>query len=301
MTNLDKRLAELKKDYQSLEIPERLNSVVEQAVFKARKKAGHHHLLWQLPVTTLAAALILLMIGINANPTFAKDLSKVPVIGKWVRVITFKDYQSETGPQKAQIQVPKIEHLQNKKLEDSLNRKYLDADKKLYLQFKKETKAMKQHGEGNGHLGVSSGYKVLRNDSQILSISRYVANTVGSSSTRISYDTIDKKRQILITLPSLFRNDRYLAIINKNIIQQMRAEMKKDPSKVFLIGKKSKRQPFDGFETISRKQSFYITKQNKLVIVFQKYAVAPGYMGQVAFVIPTKLLDPVLTSHDYIR
>ncbi len=40
---------------------------------------------------------------------------------------------------------------------------------------------------------------------------------------------------------------------------------------------------FEDFETIQADQSFYITDNNKLVISFDKYEVAPGYMGVVTF------------------
>lgn len=55
------------------------------------------------------------------------------------------------------------------------------------------------------------------------------------------------------------------------------------------------------FETIKEDQNFYITEQGKLVIAFDKYEVAPGYMGLVEFEIPTELLSDVLVSNEYIK
>ena len=48
-------------------------------------------------------------------------------------------------------------------------------------------------------------------------------------------------------------------------------------------------------------QNFYITQQGKLVIVFDKYEVAPGSMGIVDFGIPITLLADVLVSNEYIH
>ena len=45
-----------------------------------------------------------------------------------------------------------------------------------------------------------------------------------------------------------------------------------------------------GYEGISDEQNFYLNKNNNLVIVFDEYDVAPGYMGTPEFVIPQKLI-----------
>ena len=38
-----------------------------------------------------------------------------------------------------------------------------------------------------------------------------------------------------------------------------------------------------GFETIEADQSFYVNENGNPVIVFEKYAIAPGAMGEVEF------------------
>lgn len=43
-------------------------------------------------------------------------------------------------------------------------------------------------------------------------------------------------------------------------------------------------------------QSFYITDQGKLMISFDKYVVAPGYMGIQEFEIPTDVLQDVFLT-----
>jgi hypothetical protein len=42
------------------------------------------------------------------------------------------------------------------------------------------------------------------------------------------------------------------------------------------------------FEKIKADQNFYLSSNHKLVISFDKYEVAPGYMGIVEFEIPEK-------------
>ena len=57
----------------------------------------------------------------------------------------------------------------------------------------------------------------------------------------------------------------------------------------------------DSFKSIKADQSFYITDDNKLVISFDKYEIAPGYMGVVTFEIPTEILSDLLVSDTYIN
>lgn len=45
------------------------------------------------------------------------------------------------------------------------------------------------------------------------------------------------------------------------------------------------------FKGISKNQSYYINKQGELVICFDQFEVAPGYMGNPTFTIKNDLLD----------
>jgi hypothetical protein len=189
--------------------------------------------------------------------------------------------------------------LENKGLESSLNEKYLAESKILYEKFMADMEDLKQNG--GGHLGVNSGYEVKTDTDRILSIGRYVVNTVGSSSTVFKYDTIDKKNGILIMLPSLFKDDRYVDVISENIKNQMVEQHKSDKSKFYWAAGIEQKGTMKLFEKISKEQSFYINTEGKLVISFDKYEVAPGYMGIVQFVIPTEVLSDVLVSNEYIK
>jgi hypothetical protein len=189
--------------------------------------------------------------------------------------------------------------LEDKGLENSLNQKYLDENKELYEQFITDMEKLKENG--GGHLGVDSGYTVKTDTDRILSIGRYVVNTVGSSSTTMKYDTIDKEKKILITLPSLFKDDTYIDIISENIKKQMIEQYKADNQKFYWVEGIEQSASMELFERIPKEQNFYINTEGKLVISFDKYEVAPGYMGVVEFVIPTEILSDSLVSSEYIK
>ncbi|RKN72374.1 RsiV family protein [Paenibacillus ginsengarvi] len=294
---MDNQFERLKRQYKDIPIPDQLDFLVNQSIRQAikprrRKVAGMR---W---FAGTAAAVVIFIAGINTSPNFAQAMSEVPVIGQLVKVLTIKEWKVEQPTAKATLQVPSITNMDNKSLEAALNDKYMEEAKKLYEDFTAEMERLKQNG--GGQLGVNSGYVVKTDNDQVLAIGRYVVNTVNSSSTTFQYDTIDKNNQLLITLPSLFKDDRYISIISDNIKMQMKQQMKDDPKKSYWV-EGVPNQVNTYFKAIAQDQNFYIGDDGKLVISFNKYDVAPGYMGVVEFVIPTEALADVLVSHAYLK
>lgn len=298
----DNNLEELKKEYMNVPIPMELDFVVK----KALKERGINSMdrknnfkRTRIAAASIAAALVVFTAGLNSSQVFAATLSKVPVVGSIAKVLTFREYTINEDNFNANIEVPVIQGLENKTLESSLNKKYLAENKELFEQFKTDMEELKKNG--GGHLGVDSGYTVKTDTDRILSIGRYLVNTVGSSSTTMKYDTIDKKNEILITLPSLFKDDKYVDIISENIKSQMIEQYKADNDKFYWVEGIEQEANMGLFEKILKEQNFYINTEDKLVISFDKYEVAPGYMGVVEFTIPTEILSDILVSSEYIK
>jgi hypothetical protein len=299
---LDKSLRQLKKDYIKTPIPKELDFLVKRTLkdsdvcsIKRKsvlKKAG-------IAAAAIAVSIAVLTVGVNSSPAFASTLSKIPVVDSIVKVLTLREYTINEDKHKADIKVPLIQGLKNKALENSLNEKYLAENKKLYEGFMTDMENLKKNGDG--YSGVNSGYVIKTDNENILSIGRYVVNTVGSSSTTFKYDTIDKKNEILITLPSLFNDDRYIDVISENIKKQMIQQNKADENKFYWVEGIEQEAGMELFEKISKEQNFYINEEGKLVISFDKYEVAPGYMGVIEFVIPTEILSDCLVGNEYIK
>lgn len=307
---LDPNIEAFRKDYESIPIPEDLEARIKLALDQAANTPAPEPVVLQrhkrrisrgflVSAASLAAAFAIFVAGINLSPAFAEKAESLPLLGKLVKVLTLKTYSHQDGTYNASLEVPGIEGLENEALQESLNAKYLEENQALYDTFMEEMALME--AAGGGHLGVDSGYVVLTDTDELLSVSRYVVNTVGSSSTVIKYDTIDKTKEILITLPSLFKDERYVQIISEEIKRQMLEQYEADPNRFYWAQGIPQGATIPLFERISDNQSFYITGQGELVISFDKYEVAPGYMGVVTFTIPTQILEEVLVSHDYLK
>lgn len=286
----DKKMDQLKEQYKEIPIPLELNRVVYQALEKRNTKKVLYR--WGVGV---AAAVIIFTTSINVSPAFARTLADVPVVGDIVEVLTFKKITVDEGNYQADLDVPKVE-MDNEALEEGLNSKYLAESKALYEKFMSEMEAQKAIGE-DGHLRVDSGFEIKTDTDHILSIGRYVEETQGSSMTTLHYDTIDKQKQLLVTLPSLFKDDTYIEAISANIKEQMKQQMVEDPSNKYWVDPS---EP-DAFTSISNDHDFYINAEHQLVISFDEYEVAPGYMGDVEFVIPTEVVEDVVVSDEYLK
>jgi Protein of unknown function (DUF3298) len=289
-----KKMNKLKKDYDKIDIPPELEDVVKNSIRQAKVAQKKRPFLKQWSIGVAAAAT--LFIGsINMSPAMAQSMANIPVLGSIVEVLTIQELTVEEKTYQANLAIPEINGLENEGLQASLNEKYIKENKTRFEQFQKEISEMKKAGDG--HLGIDTGYEVMTDTDRLLSIARYETNTAGSSSTTMKYDTIDKQENILITLPSLFKDNQYIEEISSYITGEMKRQMAADQEISYFLD-----DNFTGdFEGIKPDQNFYITSNHKLVISFDEYEVAPGYMGVVTFEIPSDILSGLLVSDTYIN
>lgn len=288
---MDKKLEQLKKEYEHIPIPDELDNVVEQALSKrpaTKKKRGAQWLL------STAAAAMIFTASVNVSPTLAQSLAQVPMLQPLIDVLTFTEYEMADEHYEANIVVPSITPASEELA--AVNEQFAEEGKALYEQFQQDIEAV-----GEGYVGVKSGYTVYTNTDTLLSMSRYVQTTMASSAMSETFITVDKELKTVVTLPSLFKDARYIEVISSYIKEQMRTEMAKGEA-TYWIDEAAEALPVDErFTEIDAEEGFYINADNELVIVFNEYDVAPGYMGQVAFTIPTTLIEPLLQSERYIQ
>jgi hypothetical protein len=287
---MNEKIEKLKKQYHDIPIPDELDDVVAKALSSPPRKKKSY--IWP---SAIAAAAMIFITTVNVSPDAANAMAKIPVLGKVVEVITFDELKQEEKHSRIDVKTPSISGLENKGLQTSLNEKYIKENEQLYEQFKKEMKTL-QKGE-KGNVAVSSGYNIMTDTDDLLVVHRYVEGSRASTSSVNQYDTIDKKHEVLVTLPSLFKDKSYIKVISENIKQQMKDQMKHEEGKIYWLTD----EDMTPFKEIDENQSFYITRNHKLRIVFDKYKVAPGYMGNIEFEIPTDVIANLLVGERYIH
>ena len=96
----------------------------------------------------------------------------------------------------------------------------------------------------------------------------------------------------MVALKDLFEEGTdYQTLISENIKQQMKEQMEQDDSKSYYLETDTEEW---NFQKIAQDVDFYVNDSGRLVIVFDEYEVAPGYMGVVSFEIPADVVEPVV-------
>ncbi|MCC3867714.1 anti-sigma-V factor rsiV [Terrisporobacter mayombei] len=279
----NKKIEDLKQNYNNIEIPDKLNDVVNDALNTNRNKKSRIAK-W----STVAASICVIIGAVNLSPAFANTLENIPVIGNIIKVMNFKNYRVNKNGYDVSIDVPKIEGLKDKDLEYKLNKKFEAEGKKLYEDYLKDVKDLEELGvEGREY--AKSWYEVINENDNVLSLVIYNYYAQGSSSTTRKFYNIDKKNQTVLTLEGMFKGSDYVNVISENIKSQMRERTKKDPNDVYWID-----DEMDIFTKIKKDQGFYINDKNEIVICFDKYEVAPGASGLVEFTIPKEVTKQLM-------
>ena len=86
-----------------------------------------------------------------------------------------------------------------------------------------------------------------------------------------------------VVLSDLLGNN-YVEVANVQIIRQMKDRVIENPDYVYWgITDEGAVQGFDGFISVDENTKFYINSAGNPVIVFGKYEVGPGFMGEQEF------------------
>ena len=225
-----------------------------------------------------AAALAVFVAVPNVSPAAAAAMGEIPVLGTVVRVITFRDYQYDDGHNFADVHVPE---LGGSTAADTVNDQVQAYTDQLIAQFQADCEAT---GEGYQGLDITSSV-VTDNDTWFtLRIDATKVKASGYDFTRFYH--IDKATGEIVTLSDLFQPDAdYISVLSAEVLRQMEEQMAADESLSYLT---------DEFTAIDPEQSFYWNADGDLVLVFDEYTVAAGYMGKVEFTIPRDVYSSLL-------
>lgn len=287
----ESRLSRMKDAYLRIPVPEELDMAVKSAISRATPNRPGR--LLRSVAIAVAAAVCIFTIAVNALPALAASMQDVPILGRIVEVLTFARF-TRSGYD-LNLDVPEIRGLGDTALQNGLNERYLAQARELYDGFIEKVGKLE---EGQlPHRALDAGYKVKVQSGDMLVIQHWKVETGASGVESVRYDTIDLRNEVLLTLPGLFKSDGYVEVISADIKEQMKAQMATNPEVMYFT------DPSDPctFKEIARDHVFYLNEDHKLVIVFDEYAVAPGCMGVVEFVIPTDVIAEQLVGNGYIR
>jgi hypothetical protein len=279
---------EMKTAYENYKVPAEALDRIKLGITQAKKEDNRNKISLYIKRTaaTAAVAVIAITILANSSKTVASAMENITIIGAITKAVTFRNYSDKTANFEANVDIPQIiEEPQGTETEINesllgINKTIEDYADKLIAMYESELKA----SEGQDNYELVSTYEVIRDDEKYLSIRINSMVVMASGAQFVKIYNVDKTTGNIITLSDLYGQDTdYIDTISKEIKRQMQDRMATDENNIYFI--KSDEEP-SGFDKITDDTNFYIDENGNVVIVFDEYEVAPGYMGVVEFTLP---------------
>lgn len=306
---MNRDLEQIKQDYQNIKVPDALKQRVEFSInqaksdmerekiprgFSSGRSKGAVLFSWIAKgCVGMAAAGLLLMFLVNASAPLAYAMEKIPVLGTVVKVVTARVYMSEDKQMEVKVSIPqaRIENQDGEVMEEAskaLNDTIQAYTDEIIAAYNADVKA----SGGEGMQAVDLDYEVVTDNDSLFSIQFHQTVTMAGAFQSEKIYHIDKKTGEMVTLKDLFEEGAdYITPISENIKEQMKTQMEEDESKSYNLNSDIEEW---NFQKISADVDFYVNKSGKLVVVFDEYEVAPGYMGVVSFEIPSEVVSGIV-------
>lgn len=298
----DKKLEEMRQDYENIKIPAELRQRVEAGIRQAKeetkmKKRSKVIVYTGRAAGGVAAAMVMITVMANSGAAIAHAMAKIPVIGAIAEVVTFREYEStdNNNNMEADIKIPEVsvkneDGTVNEETTQKINKSIQEYTDEIIAQYEADVKAA---GEGEGHMNVELDYSVITDSDRLFSIRFDQLLVMASGTQMVKIYHIDKQTGEMIGLDGLFRDGAdYITVLSENIKEQMKERMATDESLVYWVDNEDMSEW--NFESIKEDNTFYVNENGKLTIVFDEYEVAPGYMGSVEFEIPTEIIQDLV-------
>lgn len=299
----DKRLDEMKKDYETIRIPENLRQTVEAGIQQAkadreeekkRMKKEKMVLFTKRMAGSVVAAMAAITIMANSGAMIAYAMYEVPVLGAIAEIVTFREYEKTVNDMEANVAIPEVDVKNedgtvNEESTEEINQSIEEYTSEIIAQFEADV----EEAGGDGKLAVDVDYSVVTDNDRLFSLRFDQEIIMASGSQTVKIYHMDKQTGNLIDLAGIFKEGvNFIDPISENIKEQMRAQMAADEMVAYWLDDELLED--ENFEGITGEENFYVNAAKNLVIVFDEYEVAPGYMGAVEFEIPAEVVQDLV-------
>lgn len=311
---MENELLAMKREYQAKEMPkeqvERLKKRMEEAKMADRKRNTRTVVMkFAATAAGLFGAFVILS---NTSATIAHAMEQIPVLGRLVEVVTFRDYEYESERNMADIEVPEIvvedvvtlpdgEQLQTGQTEEQMQASQVQEElerttEEINAEIQQITDEIIAEFESNleyeeGYQDVMVQSEVLTKTSDYFTLKLICYQGAGSGYEWHYYYTIDLHTGERLQLKDIFvEGADYITPISDNIKEQMQAQMDADDMVHYWLNDEIEEW---NFKSITDETSFYINEAGNVVIAFNEGDVAPMYMGCVEFEIPAEVLQDI--------
>jgi len=216
-------------------------------------------------------------VGVNTSPAFAESVSDIPLLRGLAEVFTIEESHEENSVYAADVKVPAVGGLENSELQDEINSLVQEEVNNVVEETKAEMEAEKElwlslGGSEEDYMvqEILVDYEVYSLTEDYISFAVFKTETAASAYFDYFYYNYDLKTGEKLDLEMLL-GEGYEEYVNEQIIDGIE-ERSHEKDAVFFEGE-------EGFSGITDEQNFYVNENGNPVIVFNKYEIAPGYMG----------------------
>lgn len=311
-----KKIRDSKDIYDHIKIPGELRQIVDNTLneqvgkLNSRKNKFKDNLAFHVFKYTITAAAILVIcftVALNTNEVFAKELDKIPVINSLAKVLTVRSYENVKDNKSISVKIPGVEINQgdksgviesdrekqekteqfvtdvNKEIEQIVNEYVATAQKNIeeYKQAFIQTGGTEEEWKQRD-IGIKVDYDVKYQTEDSLSLVLTANESWCSAYGKKYFYNLDLKENTQISLKDILGED-YILLSNESIIDQMKKRVQENTDYIYwgIAGEGS--ADIEGFTSIDENTNFYINEKGNPVVCFDKYEVAPGFMGMQEF------------------
>ena len=272
----------MKKNDTKIKIPKELDLRVDEAIYEGLNSRKKSTSLKKISIGVVAFLGIFITL-LNTVPVFAKTVYEIDILGDICRFFTFRDYKYEDEMQYIHVQMPEFHYTNDSSLENRVNleisrvvhEQYNDA-KKNALEYYEAFLATGGKKEDFIPIEVNIDYQIHACSSKIVSFVLTKTESFSSAYTSNYYYNIDLETGRDFSLKDILGSD-YKEKIEKSIQKEIRTWPQEKKELLF--------QTENIADFIHENQPFYINPKNQIVVVFEKYEIGVGTLGQVEFII----------------
>ena len=301
MNEKSKELETSKQAYEQPHMSERqiesMKKKIEEAKMENRRENRKSRAMSKFAVTAAAVAAAFVILP-NTSAGVAYAMENIPLLGRLVEVVTFRDYQYEDELNRADIKIPEIvpqgvTDNTTEKVQDHIKKSTAEINAEIQKISEPFLKEFKENLEKEwGYQDVIVNSEVISTTQDYFTLKLICYQGAGSGSEWNYYYTIDLNTGERLQLKDLFKEGAdYITPISENIKTQMREQMAADDNKCYWLDDEIEEL---NFKQITDETAFYLNEQGNIVISFNEGDVAPMYMGVVTFEIPKAVISGIL-------
>ena len=215
---------------------------------------------------------------VNASPAFARAVSDVPVLGGLARVVTVTEYHIDERERLIDVRLPALELPGDTDLAQRINLAIQTRIDQVVQEAEDRSGASGGAEEDFIPVMIDVDYEIKCQNDHYLSFVLTETETRANAYTELYTYNIDLQAGRELTLRDMLGPD-YKELANEAVRAGIAAQEAESPDNIYFHGEEG----VEGFTSIADDQRFYINEAGHVVVVFPKYAIAPGYMGEREF------------------